>query len=154
MKMISKRKKILAISSGGGHWVELKRIIPSFEGHNVVFVTVNDFYRSEIIPNKFYKITDATRWDKLKLMKAGIEVFNIMLKEKPDVVVSTGAAPGLWGIIFGSLFFAKTIWIDSIANIQKLSLSGKIAGKFADLWITQWPNLAKKGGPSYKGKII
>jgi hypothetical protein len=64
-----------------------------------------------------------------------------MAKVRPHVVVTTGAAPGLVAIGVGKLFGAKTVWIDSLANSEVLSLSGRIAEKYADLWLTQWPHL-------------
>ena len=54
----------------------------------------------------------------------------------------------------GKLLGAKTIWVDSIANAQELSLSGKRAGKFADLWLTQWQELSNKNGPQYGGSVL
>ena len=77
-----------------------------------------------------------------------------MIKERPDVVVSTGAAPGYFGIRFGKLVGARTIWIDSIANAEELSLSGLKAGKHVDLWLTQWEHLAQQEGPHYHGNVF
>jgi hypothetical protein len=69
-------------------------------------------------------------------------------------VISTGAAPGLFGVAIGSLLGARTIWVDSIANGEELSLSGHRARRFADLWLTQWPHLASKDGPFYRGSVL
>jgi hypothetical protein len=76
------------------------------------------------------------------------------LVEKPDVVISTGAAPGYFAIRIGRLLRMRTIWIDSIANADELSMSGAKAGAFADLWLTQWPHLASQNGPKYLGNVL
>ena len=78
----------------------------------------------------------------------------IIFTKRPDVVISSGAAPGLIAIMLGKMVGAKTIWIDSIANAEELSLSGKKAGAFADLWLTQWPNLVQPTGPQYQGRVL
>ena len=104
--------------------------------------------------HKFYLVNDATRWNKLRLIALAVRVAWIVGKERPDVVVSTGAAPGYFASLFGRLFGARTIWIDSITNIERLSMSGSLAGRFADLWLTQWPHLAKAGGPQYGGSVL
>ena len=52
------------------------------------------------------------------------------------------------------LFGCRTVWIDSISQIEALSMSGRHARKVADLWLTQWPHLAKPGGPEYSGTIL
>ena len=99
-------------------------------------------------------VTDATRWNKFRLVQAALQLLWIIWKEKPDVVISTGAAPGYLGIRMGKLMGARTVWIDSIANVECLSMSGRLVGRYADLWLTQWPHLAKKGGPFHQGAVL
>ena len=59
-----------------------------------------------------------------------------------------------FGVFFGRLLGARTIWVDSIANADELSLSGRKAGRFAHLWLTQWPELARAQGPHYQGAVL
>jgi hypothetical protein len=54
---------------------------------------------------------------------------------------------------------ARTIWLDSIANVDELSLSGQMAGRFADLWLTQWPHLTEADSlgqrrPAFAGTVL
>jgi UDP-N-acetylglucosamine:LPS N-acetylglucosamine transferase len=146
--------KVLAVASSGGHWVQLRRVIPAFADSEVVYVTVLESYRSQVPENKFYSVNDATRWNKLGLIRLALKLAWIILKEKPSVVISTGAAPGYFAILLGRWFGARTIWIDSMANIEELSMSGSRAGRYADLWLTQWPHLAKAEGPHYGGSVL
>ncbi len=148
------KKKILAVSSGGGHWVELIRLVPAFEGHDTVFVTVDEAYRNEAGSAKFYKIQDVTRWNRLRWVQTFVQLAWILSREKPDIVVSTGALPGYFSLRLAKWFGARTIWIDSIANVEELSLSGQMIGMHADFWLTQWPHLAKQSGPLYRGDVL
>ena len=149
------KKKILAVSSGGGHWVELIRLAPAFEGHDTVFATVDKAYRSEAGSARFYTIRDVTRWNKLRWVQTFVKLAWILSREKPDIVVSTGALPGYFSLRLAKWFGARTIWIDSIANVEELSLSGQMIGRHADLWLTQWPHLAKPNGPLlYRGTVL
>ena len=149
------RKKILAISSGGGHWVELLRLRPALRGHHVVYVTVSPAYRDQVEDAPLLVIDDATRWDRVGMLRVAAQILAIVLRERPDVVVSTGALPGFLGVLFGKrLLGAKTIWVDSLANAGELSLSGRNARAHADLWLTQWPELATPGGPRYLGSML
>ena len=50
-----------------------------------------------------------------------LRTFLVVLRERPDVVVSTGAAPGYFALRFGRLFGARTLWLESIANVEELS---------------------------------
>ncbi len=154
VKANHKRKKVLAVASSGGHWIQLRRVIPAFADSEVVYVTVIESYRSQVPGNRFYSVNDATRWNKLGLIRLALRVGWIIVKERPSVVISTGAAPGYFAILLGRWFGAKTIWIDSMANIEDLSMSGSRVGRYADLWLTQWPHLAKAEGPHYGGSVL
>jgi UDP-N-acetylglucosamine:LPS N-acetylglucosamine transferase len=151
---VNKTLKVLAVASSGGHWIQLLRIAPAFANCEVVFVTVIQSCRSEVPKNRFYCVNDANRWNKAGLFLLAIRAAWIVAKEQPDIVVSTGAAPGYFAMLFGRLFGARTIWLDSITNIERLSMSGSLAGPYADLWLTQWPHLAKPGGPHYGGAVL
>ena len=147
-------KRVLAVVSGGGHWVQLQRVIPAFSGCDIAYVTVNRAYQSQVPQSRFYLINDATRWNKIGLVRMALRLLWIMRQEKPDIVVSTGAAPGYLAIRIGKLLRAKTIWIDSIANVDVLSLSGQKIGRYADLWLTQWPHLSRPEGPQFLGAVL
>jgi UDP-N-acetylglucosamine:LPS N-acetylglucosamine transferase len=148
------RKRILAVASGGGHWVQLRRLAPAFYGCDVTYVTVDHCYQSQVGNAGFHVVMDATRWTKFKLIVMFFQIAFIILRVRPDVVISTGAAPGYFALRLGKIFRAKTIWIDSIANIETMSMSGQMVGPHASLWLTQWKHLAKDCGPEYKGSVL
>ena len=146
--------KVLAVSSGGGHWVELLRMMSVFDDADVHYVTVRDDYAGDVRRSGFSAVRDATRWDPFSAMVLAIQVFFLVWRVRPDIVISTGAAPGYFAVRFGKVFRARTIWIDSLANVDQLSKSGRLAGKYADLWLTQWPELARENGPEYAGQVL
>lgn len=148
------KKKILAISSGGGHWIQLLRLRPAFFGFDVAYVTVQRSYQSDVADARFYVVDDATRWDRLKLIKMMMQLCIILIRERPDYVISTGAAPGLVALRLAKLIGARVLWLDSIANVEQLSLSGCKALSFADVTLTQWPEVAKKSEAEFKGAVL
>lgn len=148
------KKKILALSSGGGHWVQLLRLRPAFEGHDVVYATVSRHYRNDVGESSFRVVPDATRWHKFSLFRAAVGISWLLVRERPDIVISTGAAPGYFALRVARWVGAKTVWVDSIANVEELSLSGQKIGKHADLWLTQWPHLASTDGPQFRGSVL
>ena len=151
---MDKKKKVLAIASGGGHWVQLRRLVPAISDCDVAYVTTIPSYRNHVDTARFYVVKDANRWNKFGLLQMALQLAWVIYKERPDIVVSTGAAPGYIGMRFAKLLGARTVWIDSIANVEKLSLSGQKIGKHADLWLTQWPHLAKPEGPNFCGAVL
>lgn len=146
---------ILAISSGGGHWTQLLRLRPAFEGFQVTYATVRPGYLNDLDHgSRFHVVPDCNRWHKFRLLHCMISVTLLLLRLRPDVIVTTGAAPGYFAIRIGKWLGARVVWIDSIANAEELSLSGAKAGSFADLWLTQWPHLARERGPQYVGSVL
>lgn len=152
--MKSKMPKVLAVSSGGGHWVQLLRLRPALEGAAVVFASVNQGYHADVEGCEFRVIHDGNRTQKIALLKSAVSILFLLLIEKPDLVISTGAAPGYIAVRLGKLLRMKTIWVDSVANAEELSMSGRKAGNCTDLWLTQWPHLAAEDGPQYLGNVF
>lgn len=153
-KKNKKNKKILCISSGGGHWAELIRIRPAFKGFKVIYSSTHPGYEKDISGATYFTINDTNRNQVAGMIITFIQVLWIMIRIWPKIVISTGALPGLIGIMVAKLLGRRTIWLDSIANFDELSMSGKWAKKFSDLYLTQWEHLAKDNGPFYYGKVI
>lgn len=138
-----KRPKVLMAASIGGHWIQLLRIAASLEDKcDIVYVSTHEKCGCMAGRHRFYNIADFSRWNAYKLVPAFFALWAILKKESPDAVVSTGAAPGLLTLLTGKLMGKKTIWVDSIANVEKLSLCGKIASRVAGKTFTQWEKLA------------
>jgi hypothetical protein len=154
VKASNRCAKVLAVASGGGHWTQLMRIMPALHSSNVTFVTVSESYRGQVPDKGFYCVNDANRWNKLRLVVLAVRMAVIVARERPEVVISTGAAPGFFALCFGRMFGARTVWIDSVTNIDHLSMSGSLVGRHADLWLTQWPHLARPDGPQYAGAVL
>lgn len=143
--------KVLYAASFGGHWVQLKRISALIANGESVFVTT----RSVSLSESCLVVRDFS----LKSFYIGFlefsKIFGYIRRENPDVLLSTGAAPGLLVLFCGCLLGKRTIWIDSIANSKRLSLSGRVAKSFCSLTLTQWPDLASRhNGVCYFGRLL
>ena len=152
----SRPRRVLAISSGGGHWIQLTRLAPAFEGSEVTWVTVTSGKgREEFeVEGRMLSIPDATQWEKLRLIRLFLKVLYCVIRVRPHVIVSTGAAPGYFAMMIGRYLRIRTCWIDSIANIERMSLSGRMSRKFAGLWLTQWKHLERPEGPAFSGSVL
>jgi len=155
--------KIMAVASAGGHWIQLMRLRKAWDGLPVVYVStepglarcVTRMARDEgNPPPRFAVVTDANLSERLCLARQFVEMVVVVLRHRPDVVITTGAAPGYFALRLGKLLGARTIWIDSMANAEELSASGREAGRHADLWLTQWEHLACPGGPCFMGAVL
>jgi len=160
---LTKTIRVMAIASAGGHWIQLMRLRPAWRGLRTSYVSTDpglevvlkrDAEKHGDIVDGFFAVADANKTEKLRLLLQLLQLVRVFVITRPDVVITTGAAPGYFALRLGRLFGAKTIWIDSIANAEELSLSGKMAGKHADLWLTQWQHLETPDGPKYLGAVI
>lgn len=143
------------MASGGGHWIQLQRLRPAFAEFDVAFVSVYSDYAEDVAGHRFYKVADITRMSLSRLFVLVPQLIRILLIERPAVVVTTGSAPGLVCIALAkTLFGIRTLWIDSIANCERMSTSGSQARRFADEWLTQWPQLSGPQGPDYWGAVL
>ncbi len=160
---MSRATRVMATASAGGHWVQLMRLRPSWAGLEVTYVTTDPGLEAPLrnqadrIQDKiagFHTVVEANRWNKMRLIRQLLQLFRIILTVRPDVIITTGAAPGYFALRIGKLLGARTIWVDSIANADELSLSGKRVRAHADLWLTQWDHLANADGPTHLGSVI
>lgn len=154
-----RKPRIMAVASAGGHWVQLIRLCPAWDGMEVTYVTTDPGLRQTLPKTDgpapdFRVITEGNRWHKRKLVKQLLQLTYLMARLRPDAVITTGAAPGYFALRLGRMFGARTVWIDSMANAEELSLSGQQSRRHADLWLTQWEHLAKPEGPHFLGSVL
>jgi UDP-N-acetylglucosamine:LPS N-acetylglucosamine transferase len=153
-----KTLRVLAVASGGGHWIQLRRLRPAWAGMQVTYLTTVAGYGAEVAADPerpgFIVVPDANRWQKVRLVRQLLAIAWAVVKLRPHAVVTTGAAPGYFALRLGKLMGARTVWVDSMANAEELSLSGRQAGPHAHLFLTQWPQLAKPEGPHYAGAVL
>ncbi len=148
------KTRILAVSSGGGHWVQMLRLRPAFADKQVTYASVGTSRADDVAPASYHSIPDANRAQKIKLLWLLMKLSWLVLRVRPDVVISTGAAPGYLAVRIGRMLGARTLFLDSIANAEELSLSANLAKRHCDLVLTQWPHLADNDGPGYRGSVL
>jgi len=153
---MSKKQKVLAIASPGGHWIQLNKICNPLEDRfDVVYVTPGSQYSSaKKGSRKIINITDASASSKHKLIPLALQLVMLFIKERPSAIISTGAAPGAIAFLLAKVLPIKTIWVDSIANTAEISRSGRMVKKHADLVITQWEPLSDGENIIYQGSIL
>lgn len=129
----------------------------------MVYATTHRDYMNDLMDGpdrpflRFHTFPDANRWQKLRLLCQVAVIALIVLRERPDVVVSTGASAGYFALRIAKLLRRRTIWVDSIANAEELSKAGQLVRPYADLWLTQWPHLAERQdqpSPRYLGGVL
>jgi UDP-N-acetylglucosamine:LPS N-acetylglucosamine transferase len=147
--------KICIACSAGGHLIEAISLYPLIRKYPNFFITVKRKQSKELLKDKkTYFVIDPKR-NPLKLLLNFLQSLKILLKEKPNIIISTGASSAIPACYLGKFFGCKIIFIESLAAVEKPSLSGRFAYPIADLFIVQWKNLLKfyKKG-IYGGQLI
>lgn len=146
--------RVMAVASRGGHWVQLLRLRPAIADCDVTYVTTVRSYQAGVGDADFRVVMEATAATKLRLLILTAQLFWLMVTIRPQVVISTGAAPGCLAIRLGKLLGCRTLWIDSIANAHTLSLSGKLVRAHADVVLSQWEHVAQSDQVQFYGAVL
>ena len=136
----------------------MQRLMPAFEGKDYFFVTHKSEYSQHL--ERAYFIEEYKHGyirTRITWLKTIFIAFRILLKERPDVVISTGGGEIAVPFCYvGKLLGAKVILIESLTRITTRSAAGRLVYPIADLFLVQWESLLKEYGKKaqYWGKVI
>lgn len=143
-------KKVLFISSTGGHLSELMKLEPLFKNYDYNIITEKDkttSFLSSKFSGKVYYLPYCTR----SKIFSYIFIFSylilksyvLFIKIRPDVIVSTGTHTAVPMCYIAKMFRKKVVYIETYANITRKTLTGKFVYPISDLFIVQWKNMKK-----------
>lgn len=146
--------KIALVCSHGGHLTEMLCLMDAFENHEIFFITYNS-QRANDIDYNVYQIENIS-YNIKNLIISSIRIWKILLKEKPEFIISTGSEIAIPAIILGKILKIKTVYIESICRIKTKSITGIIVYTLADVFLVQWPELIKLYGKKakFEGSIL
>lgn len=149
-------KKVCFIASSGGHFEQLMMLKPLMKKYDSFIVTEKTNYSVSNLEFNTYYLHQVNRREKsfiFRMIGNSLKTLRILISERPDVVISTGALATIPMCLFGKIFGKKIIFIESFAKVNSQTLTGKLVYKFADRFYVQWeemkqfyPNAICKGG--------
>lgn len=149
--------KIIFAASSGGHLEQLLMLRPLMEKYDSVFVTEKTDYNVGKMDIQTYYLRQINRKELLFLPKLLANTFSslkIVLKEKPDVMITTGVLAIIPMALWTKLLGGKLIYLESFAKVTSKTLSGKLLYHFADRFYVQWEEMLKLYPKAiYKGGI-
>jgi hypothetical protein len=153
---MERRLRVCIGASAGGHLSQLLRLSAVWQGHKVCCVSTLPLVASKLQPiGPVHLLGECNRRHPLKAVRILFKAIGVVRAERPDVVITTGALPLALLCLVAKLHGARVIWIDSVANVRRLSVSGRFVRLFADLCLTQWPNVQKRyKNVEYAGALI
>lgn len=153
--------KLAVGASAGGHVNELLLLLAAARGlwpvEPACYVTTMDIAKAGFVEFRkpIYVLGEADRTKPLRSLSVLLRALLVAARERPDVVVTTGSMPLALFCLWSRLFGACIVWIDSVAQVDRMSLSGRFVRRFAGLCLVQWPDLAQSfPGVEYAGEVF
>jgi len=144
------KKRVLFISSCGGHLTELmqlKEMFKKYDYHVITEKTKSTKNMKNEYKNRIHYLIYGTKDHMLtypiKLLLNSFLSLYWFIKIRPKYIISTGAHTAGPICCIGKIFGSKIIFIETFANITKPTITGKLIYKFADLFIVQWESMKK-----------
>lgn len=131
------RRRTCWAYSPGGHLAELERATAGIRFTDRFDVTFTGGRAPSSPPRRTYHVCHPRR-SVLRTMLNALQALCIVLRERPRLVISTGADVAVPVVLLARLFGAKLVYVETAAEIGS-SLSGRIVYPFAHLFVVQWP---------------
>jgi beta-1,4-N-acetylglucosaminyltransferase len=155
--------KICLACTPDGHLGLMLRLMQAFDGHKIFFLTLHNNV-SSALPYPKYLLKNPVKRPILPLVWAAFwgiistpAVLYILLKERPQVLVSTGDGQvTIPAFYLAKLLGIKTIFVELWARVTTPSITGKLTYPVADVFLVQWQEQLKNYGKKakYEGAII
>lgn len=137
-------KKVCFAASSGGHYEQLLMLKPLMKEYDSFILTEKTDYSTEVKGIPSYYLSQINRKEKfffLLLIINTIKSLFIFLKEKPDVVITTGVLSTIPMCLVAKFFRKQLIYIESFAKVNSPTETGKLLYKFADQFYVQWESM-------------
>lgn len=136
--------KVALVGSSGGHLTHLNLLKDFWRDQDRFWVTFDkDDANSILLNERRYNAYYPTNRNLKNLLKNTILAIKVLRKEKPDLIISSGAAVAVPFFYFGKLFGAKTIYIEVFDRIDHPTVTGRLVYPVTDKFIVQWPQMKK-----------
>ena len=140
-----KQPKAAFIASSGGHLEQILLLKPLMNKYDGFLITEKTPYAVSSPCSRVYLVNQINRHEKtfpIKLIVNACTALRIFLKEKPDVVISTGALAAVPFCLIAKLVFRrKLIFIESFAKVSSPTITGRLLYRFADRFYVQWESM-------------
>jgi UDP-N-acetylglucosamine:LPS N-acetylglucosamine transferase len=133
--------KVCLTASTGGHLSELEAFADAFSRHEAFLVTTRSPYSDSVMPTIRKRYVRRVARNPANLVVNFFESLRILVQERPDVLVSTGAGDSVALMWLAACLGIPVVFAESIARVSTISLTGRIVRRWATLTLVQWRSL-------------
>ena len=143
-EMNDKELKVCLVGSSGGHLTHLYMLKPFWKNKNRFWVTFDKEDAKSLLENeKVYPCYYPTNRSIKALIKNLKVAYKVLKKEKPDLIISSGAAVAVPFFYIGKIMGAKLIYIEVFDRLDKPTMTGRMVYPITDKFIVQWEEQRK-----------
>ena len=142
--MVGKAPKVCFAASSGGHYEQILLLKPLMDKYSSFLLTEKTTFKVSNGDEKIYYLRQVNRKElsfPLIMIGNSFKSLYIFIKERPDVVITTGVLAMIPICLLAKLFRKKLIYIESFAKVTSPTMTGKLLYKFADQFYVQWPQM-------------
>lgn len=151
--------KVGLVCSHGGHMTELVQILPAFENADLFYITYDSIPTRQLEHAYLMKNIGTNPF---RMLLAFWTILRVLLKERPDLLVSTGAEVAIpafylaWLLRTARLLDVRTVFIESWTRVTMPTQTGKLVYPISDVFLVQWQQMLPNYGPKarYGGIIL
>jgi UDP-N-acetylglucosamine--N-acetylmuramyl-(pentapeptide) pyrophosphoryl-undecaprenol N-acetylglucosamine transferase len=135
-------KRVHLVASSGGHLELLTAITPAVHDRERIWVTPES-NRADALRAQGDRVEHIPFYGRspYKALSATVHALRLVLRERPDVIVTSGAGPVVPFCLASRLFGARLIFIETMARVQNASITGGLLSRFASDVMVQWPEM-------------
>jgi UDP-N-acetylglucosamine:LPS N-acetylglucosamine transferase len=150
-----RKPRALLVCSPGGHLMQMFCLKPAWKEVERTWITLEAPDASYLLRGERAIVANGPTNRSLRALLANLRLaWRVVRQEKPDVILSTGAALAVPFFLVGKLLGVRLVFVESLTRIDDLSLAGRLVYPLADAFFVQWPGAARRKRARFVGKLL
>jgi UDP-N-acetylglucosamine:LPS N-acetylglucosamine transferase len=147
--------KVMLVCSPGGHLFQMFCLEPAWTDLERTWVTLEAPDAAYLLEDERVVLARGPTNRSARALLANLRLaWRVVRSERPDAILSTGAALAFPFFLAGKLFGAKLIFVESLTRTERLSLTGRLVYPFADACFVQWPSADRRARTRFVGNLL
>lgn len=155
MAAADRTRRVLLVCSPGGHLLQMFRLEPVWRDTDRSWVTLDSADVRYLLRDERVQLAHGPTNRSVRALLANLRLaFSLVRSERPEAIISTGAALAVPFFLVGKLFGVRLVYVESLTRITGLSLSGRIVYPLADAFFVQWPTTTDLKRARFVGSLL
>ncbi|HWM64859.1 MAG TPA: PssD/Cps14F family polysaccharide biosynthesis glycosyltransferase [Solirubrobacterales bacterium] len=148
-------RKALLVCSPGGHLFQMLCLESAWSDLDTTWVTLEAADTDQLLEDAKVVLGRGPTNRSLRALLANFALaWRLIRRERPDAILSTGAALAFPFFLVGKLFGARLVYVESLTRTDRLSLTGRLIYPLADAFFVQWPEADRRKRTRYAGNLL